>query len=456
MRGRHQVRSLELEVVDRHARQLTVEALPRPAVVERHPGARLGPGVEQAGPHGVRADHARELLVREALGDAAPGRAVVLGLVQVGRAVLKPVAVGGQIDRAGVVRGRLERDDGGPLAERGWRDLLPALAIVTRDVHAAVVRAGPEHAGLEQRLGEREDGAVDLGARGVLVDRPARGAKLLGVVAGQVGADRPPGVAVVARAEDALAAGVEHVGIVRRERDGEGPLEAVLLRSHVLAEVVLRPDRDELRLLRAAVVAQQRTAAPAGAADGARVDHVAVLGVHGDVAALREADPIAVVPGDEAAPRAARHADGRVVLLRGVNAVGELVVDVDVVELPGRLVEDGREGVAAVVRDAGPAVVALDHAPRISGVDPQVVVVAVRCSNAPEAAAAVGRALHREVHAVERVGVDRVGDDVAVVPGPANQGLLRADPLPAVAAVLGAVEPALPLCGLDHGPDPTA
>ena len=61
-----------------------------------------------------------------------------------------------------------------------------------------------------------------------------------------------------------------------------------------------------------------------------------------------------------------------------VGEVGELVVRGDMVELRRQLVVNGRPGVAAVEGDAGTTVVALDHALRVAGVDPQVVVVTVR------------------------------------------------------------------------------
>src|SRR5215475_5110896 len=100
--------------------------------------------------------------------------------------------------------------------------------------------------------------------------------------------------------------------------------------------------------------------------------------MHRDVAALRGADGIAVAEGDGALGGARRHADGRVVLLRTVHPVGELVVRGDMVELRRQLIVNGRPGVATVEGDAGPTVVALDHALRVTGVDPQVVVVTVR------------------------------------------------------------------------------
>src|SRR3546814_8217053 len=56
---------------------------------------------------------------------------------------------------------------------------------------------------------------------------------------------------------------------------------------------------------------------------------------------------------DDAPFRRARHRDRGVVLLRRVDPVGILVVDVDAVELGGVLVVDRRPALAAVERHAG-------------------------------------------------------------------------------------------------------
>src|SRR6266403_9400 len=87
---------------------------------------------------------------------------------------------------------------------------------------------------------------------------------------------------------------------------------------------------------------------------------------------------------------AARRRDRGVVLLCGINAIGILVVGVDAIELRRRLVVNRRPGLAAVAAHAGAAVVAFDHTVRIGGIDPEVVVVAVRRLDFREARAAVG------------------------------------------------------------------
>ena len=89
------------------------------------------------------------------------------------------------------------------------RDLCPMAAVVGRDMKQAVIGAGPEHAFLQRRFGEREDGVVIFDAGDVVLDRAAARLLFALVVARQVGADRLPAVTLVGRFEDDFAAGVD-------------------------------------------------------------------------------------------------------------------------------------------------------------------------------------------------------------------------------------------------------
>ena len=78
----------------------------------------------------------------------------------------------------------------------------------------AVIRARPDHPLLVGRVGEGEDGVIDLDARDVGRDRAARAALFRGVVAREVRADRLPCLALVAAAQQHLSGMVEGVGIL--------------------------------------------------------------------------------------------------------------------------------------------------------------------------------------------------------------------------------------------------
>ena len=201
------------------------------------------------------------------------------------------------------------------------------------------------------------------------------------------------------------------------------------------------------------VIALQGTRATGAGAHRAAVDDVGIHRMHGDEAALTRAGVAAVTQRDRAPLGGTGHRDRGVVLLRAVDAVGVLVVDVEPVELRRLLVVDARPSLAAVERDAGAAVVAFDHAARPQWVDPQVVVVAVRCGHFAEAHTAVGGLPHLQIGDVDGVAVYRVGEDMRVVPGPVHEVAVRRDLRPALAVVVTAVQACLVTFGFDQGPD---
>ncbi len=215
---------------------------------------------------------------------------------------------------------------------------------------------------------------------------------------------------------------------MRREHDRVRPLEADL--GSVAVVVGLGPDVDELDLLGGVVVALQRLAASRRAADRTHVHDVRVTRLGRDVPALGGAGRIAVGPVDGAETVVAGHRDARVVLLRSVHHVRKLVVGGHVVELRGQLVVDRRPRFAGVERHPRPAVVATDHAVGVGRIDPQRVVVAVRCVELHERLAAVDRSPCPHVHDEHLVGIGGVGDDVLVVPRAPARGRASTTPSP--------------------------
>ena len=453
MGGRDQVVAADRQVVDGGHRQVAVERQPGRAVVAGDEQAALGAGVQQPGTLGILAYHPGEVVCGKIAADPGPGGAVIRGLEQVRRVVVELVAEGGHVGGRRVVRRELDGGHGRPLGQLGRRDLLPIAAAVTGQVHQPVVGTGPEQPLPVRRLGEGEDGAVVLGAAGILGDRTAGRLLPALVVAGQVGADHLPARALVGGTEQHVAGDVEHVGVVRGDQDRVGPLESVPEVPGPVAGKLLRPGSDDAGLRGRMVITQQH-AAPAGrAADGAGVDDVGVVGAHLDVAALGVADRVAFGIADDAPVRTAGYGDRGVVLLRAVHSVWEPGIGGEVVELRGRLVVDRGPGVAAVERHAGAAVVALDHAVRVGRVDPQVVVVAVRGRHRGEGVAGVGGLPRLQVQHPHGVGVPRIGEHVVVVPGALAQLALGARHLPVGAAVLGTEQRTL--LRLDDGPHPS-
>ena len=95
---------LHRDPVHRRARHVGLQRLPAVAIVERHVDRVLGAEVEQAAAHGVFPDAVRvtQHALRNAVGDRAPGLAVVGGLVHERIAIVHLVQVDGEVRRARV------------------------------------------------------------------------------------------------------------------------------------------------------------------------------------------------------------------------------------------------------------------------------------------------------------------------------------------------------------------
>jgi len=200
-----------------------------------------------------------------------------------------------------------------------------------------------------------------------------------------------PAHTLVAAAEHMVATRIQYPAVVRRKDDRECPGKAV---SHVLgcdSKRCLGPDIHQLDLPGAVVVALQRPSAAGAGADRTAIDDVRIFGMHGDKAAFSGAGICAVPEGDGTPGGGTGDGNRGVILLCGIDAIGILVVGVDAIELRRRLVVDRRPGLAAVAAYAGAAVVAFDHPVRISRIDPEIMVVAMRRLNFREARPAVGR-----------------------------------------------------------------
>ena len=142
----------------------------------------------------------------------------------------------------------------------------------------------------------------------------------------------------------------------------------------------------------------------------------------------------------------ARDDQRRVVLLRAVEFVRKLIVDPDAVDLRRRLVHLRRPGATAVSRDICAAIVRLDHDLAVFGIDPDVVIVAVRRAKRRERFATVGRFEETFGAGVDDVGISRIGAERRVVKRTLNQRALRIDQRPRLARVVRAIETAAWFC----------
>ena len=142
------------------------------------------------------------------------------------------------------------------------RDVRPGLAAVPRQLQQAVVRAGPDDSRLFWRFCNREDDAPVLDPD--VVGRQAAGALLPAlVVQREVRTDLLPALTAVGRLVHVLAADVDSVPIVRRDRKRRRPHESILqIRRYAVG--IVRPHFDIARLAPVLFIANDDAADAAG------------------------------------------------------------------------------------------------------------------------------------------------------------------------------------------------
>ena len=270
-------------------------------------------------------------------------------------------------------------------------------------------------------------------------------------VAGQVGRGFFPAQSLIAGAQQVLGSVVKGARFVLRPDDGGVPVEAVLHVLGVAGQVLDGGSHD--------------IGAGFGAGvqhfDGAQVaaaEHVArVVGVEGQEGALAASRGFPASGGDAAAAELAAGDDHRgIVLLPAVDAVGELIVHVDAVNLGGGHIALGRPSAAVIQADAHPAIIGDGHVFRIVGVDPQIVVIAVGAIDVFPGAPAVEGAQGWGAEHVNGMLVLGVGEDLDVVPGALHQAVVAGDSGPTFSGI-GRDEQAtffLVRITLDEGIDP--
>ena len=215
------------------------------------------------------------------------------------------------------------------------------------------------------------------------------------VVPREVGTDHAPASSAVLRHVHELAARVDRVVVVRRDRERRVPHEAILDVGRGMPARAQRPHLDVLSRARALVEADDDAAAAPGAGrrrpDDVRVDGIgrrppALAALARACHSLRE-----IVRAGSAV---ARPAIRRTVLLVAVDVVRNSVVDGDVIDLRDRAACTCSQVRPRVVEMCTPASFADDHADRVRRIDPHVVVVAAgrgERRRRRRAAAAVGR-----------------------------------------------------------------
>ena len=431
----HQIVALHHQIVYRRHRQIELKRLPLPSPVIRNEHAVLRAREQQILPHRIFPHRPDKRAIRNPLRDKRPTPAEVGRLINVWAHVVVLVPVDRQIGRPRRVRRSFDQAHTAPLRHLLRRDIGPVLASVPRDMNQPVVGARPDQPLLKRRFGHRENRVVKLRSGIVDIHRPARRLLLALIVARQIRTDRLPMHAAIGRFEQSLARVIQNVGIVKRDQHRRGPLKAVVQnrRAHSIREP--RENGDVLKL--PVMFVEPRDVALIGA----RIDDRWVARIGSDVARFPAPDVVPFRPADRSLRAAAGDGDGRIVLLRAVNVIGEAVIRNHVVKLRRRLVTLRRPAFPSVQSHRRSSIVGLDHAVGVERVDPQSMIVAMRHVDAAERSSPVDRPDEFHVQNVQHVRVLRIGDDVHVIPRPLRQPVLAVNQRPLAAPVVGAIEP---------------
>ncbi len=439
--------ALDGEVAEGDVRRAAAELHPLLAAVDGEEDAELRPEEEQLGADVVLDDAPQDLSLRQVTGDRGPGPAAVGALQQVRGEVARLVVVDDRVDGIGVEEVGLQVvDEELHRHARQPVDLAPAPAAVLGHLDQPVVGAGVEQPLDQRRLGERGDRPVvahraHVPGRVEAPDPPHHRLRQAVQAAGEVAADRSPGVAAVIAAPYALAGVVDPRRQVRADQDRRVPVEAVprlVLRR-------LRLDVDDLA--GAPVVADQVPLLPLG------VDDVGIPRLDGGLVAVGEDgdEPIAVAdPVDVVGAYGSTL--GAVVLRTAVDVVeGLVVVDGQLVELRHRQVGDELPVLAQVPSLVEAAVAADQEVVRVLGIEDHGVVVAVLVlvADVAEGRPAVVGDLQPDVRVVDAVEDVRAGPDLLVVvrAGPGRDHVAAL--LPVLSTVRRAPEAAGALAELD-------
>ncbi len=151
--------------VNRSVRQIVLQRLPVGTIVVGNEQPAFSANIQQARSDGIFA-HAMRITqhcVWDAVGDRFPGPAVVSCFVDKRIAIVRLMAVDGDVRGARVVTRSLDITDRSPREHVGNvpGNVSPILAAVTGDLNNAIIRTSPDNSCFLRRLGySKDDGRV--------------------------------------------------------------------------------------------------------------------------------------------------------------------------------------------------------------------------------------------------------------------------------------------------------
>jgi hypothetical protein len=165
------------------------------------------------------------------------------------------------------------------------------------------------------------------------------------------------------------------------------------------------------------IIPLQRPATPWRTTNRADINDIGVMRMNNNMTTFAGAGRITIRPGDCTTTGLTGDTDAAVVLLRAVNTIRILIINGQMIKLGSRLVVDGRPRSAAIIRNTGPTIIALDHSLRVGWINPEIMVIAMRGGHFFKIAPAVSRFPHFQVEDIDGIRINRVSNHVAEVPG---------------------------------------
>jgi len=241
--------------------------------------------------------------------------------------------------------------------------------------------------------------------------------------------------------------GVESLGIVATKNNREVPLKTVLHTFCAIAHGVVGPNIDAANTFFFVIDTGQETAIASS------INNIVVGGVNGDMCRFPSCGCFPIVFPNLAAKAAVAYANGGVVLLGNIDAIGESIVGGNTIELCGGLVVVGAPGGTPVIRNLCSPVVGDNHALVVFRSNPQVVVISVRSAMRFKGFSAIGGVVIGDIHYINAIDVLGVGINFCVVPSPLAQGTAFIYFGPRGSCIVRAINPSLVFVFYD-GPHP--
>src|ERR1051326_4582067 len=317
----------------------------------------------------------------DALNDFGPALAVISSAKNVRRTILLEIILHGNVSSTGLMRRSIDQTHPSKIRHARRRHFRPMFTFVARNEDHAVIGAGPDRSPLQPRRRDREDRREYFRPIHVSGDWSTRWAQCLWFRSRQVRTNAAPALSVISRLPQVLGRNVKRLWIQRRKDDRKGPLPTLFQGAGGFTR-----EKSGIRLnvpsfaIASIIAGDQCTLA-------ARIKNVCIDRARRDVTTLAATDVIHFAAARACLPTL--DTNGAVILLGAANLVREILRRCHMIKLSGWKILGG-PGRAPIHRNVSPAIVAIDHALGIIGIDQEIMIVAMRWANRAIGLAAIG------------------------------------------------------------------